>query len=133
MSDSGVPAPISRAAVKRKRDERVRRRARRLRTAAPWVGEPRYSHLIQRYSALGVLFDSLCENARRFGLVNDLGEPRPILDSIRRMAGTLLAYDREMLLTPLSSTGVRTRPPDIFDLGMISVPPIAVAITEKPE
>ncbi|MGC1811185.1 MAG: hypothetical protein WA721_14645 [Candidatus Binataceae bacterium] len=123
MSDGGVPAPISRAAVKRKRDERVRRRVRLIRREASWLDERKFARLLQRHASLGIIFDQLCENVRRFGLVNDLGEPRAIVDSIRRLGQTLLSFDRELGLTPMSSTAARTRPIDIFEIAG-SVPPI---------
>lgn len=132
MSNGGVPAPISRSAVKKKRDERIRRRVRLIRREAPWLDERKFAHLLQRHAALGIIFDHLVENVRLHGITNDLGEVRGVVDSIRRMAGTLLSFDKEMCLTPLASSGVRTRPIDIFEIAG-SVPPADVAITEKPE
>ena len=107
----------------KKRDERVRRRARLLRTSAPWLDERDTRTSSSATAPWACSSIRLVENARRFGLVNDLGEPRAILDSIRRLAGTLLSFDRELCLTPLSSTGVHTRPIDIFEIAG-SVPPM---------
>jgi hypothetical protein len=113
--DSNLPAIAKRpSAVKRRRDERARKRVRVLRRGAPWLEERRYSVLLSRYAGLTVIFDRLVEDVRQHGITNDLGEPRPILDSIRRLAGTLLNHESALKITPLAGTQSH-RPRDMFE------------------
>ncbi|MGA7869394.1 MAG: hypothetical protein WCA22_00705 [Candidatus Binatus sp.] len=79
------------------------------------MDKPEFSLTLKRYCSLSVVFDGLIASARERGLIDELGNPRGVTDAIRRLGQTLLAHERELLLTPLSFSAARPRNQDVFE------------------
>ncbi|HKN12017.1 MAG TPA: hypothetical protein VJX68_02385 [Candidatus Binatus sp.] len=130
--DDRDTVPVPRSAVARKRNQRVNRRARQTRRSAEWLNQPRYVRAVLRHASLGTIFDGLVENICQFGLTNELGEVRSVVESARRVALALLQHEREMLLTPLASAQA-PRTLDVFEKLIHPMPDDAEVVADAPE
>jgi|SRR5208337_4906054 len=124
-----TPAPVSRSAVaKRRRDEKARRRERRLKRAVPWLAEKKFSITIARYAKMTVIFDALCDDVRKNGLTDTLDNPRAVVDLLRRFSNGLLAHEKELLLVPGAQPRAH-KAADIFET-LINATPTDAEIVE---
>src|ERR1700736_3400411 len=99
--DTTLPAkPTSRAAVARKRDQRLRRFRRQLLAVAPNLDDPRFAPLVAAFGRAVILSGDAYEFLRERGLVNQDGELRSSVDVVQRLFTTQLKLARELGLTP---------------------------------
>jgi phage terminase small subunit len=110
MSD--LPAkPTSRAAVARKRDQRLRRFRRQLLVVAPNLDDSRFAPLIAAFGRATLLAGDAYEFLREHGLVNADGELRASVDVVQRLFTTQLKLARELGLTPAALGKLRNEKP----------------------
>jgi hypothetical protein len=107
-----LPAkPTSRAAVARKRDQRLRRFRRQLLVVAPNLDDSRFTPLIAAFGRATLLAGDAYEFLREHGLVNADGELRASVDVVQRLFTTQLKLARELGLTPAALGKLRNEKP----------------------
>jgi hypothetical protein len=104
---SGLHNPNS--TVLRKRDERVRRLVRRCRSLAPHLGNPAFGPVLQSFSRLSLLLSDSYEQLRSQDLIDDRGELRPSVETIRRLASTQAYLAMTLGLAPNNNVRELTR------------------------
>jgi hypothetical protein len=82
----------SRALVRRKRDQRVRRACRQVLVVAPHLDDAKYRPLIQSFARISILGSDAFELLRERGLVNDDGELRSSVDVFQRLVNTQMKF-----------------------------------------
>ena len=98
--DSQLPVRRGPGIARLKRDEAVRRMARRIVTLVPALDRPEWRPLILNYSRVAVLAERAYNHLREAGLLDDHGELKSSLETYRRLAGELRAQARELGLSP---------------------------------
>lgn len=93
---SGQPQLGSRV----KRDQQIRRLARRLQTLAPHLDRPEYAPLVRSFARITLLIERAYQTLRDGELLSDQGELRPSLDIFRRLTSTQAQLARELGLSP---------------------------------
>jgi hypothetical protein len=76
-----IPAVVKKRAA---RDQQIRRKLRAQLQDAPWIQRSDRS-VTRNFARLDVLIDLLYERVRASGPVDDEGNPRPVVDLLRRM------------------------------------------------
>lgn len=93
---------VSRIAVRRRRDEQVRRAVRRLATIAPHLADLKYRPALQSLARISLLVDRAYETLKGRSLLDENGELRPSLDTLRRLIGTQSDLLKAVGLMPTS-------------------------------
>jgi hypothetical protein len=102
-SGSGVPAPpMGRAMVRAKRDQRLQRIVRSARSLAPHLDNPIFTPVLQSFGRVSLLLQDSYEKVRSGDLLDDDGELRPSINTVRGLAETQMRLARELGLTPLT-------------------------------
>jgi hypothetical protein len=96
--------PTSRAV---KRDQAVRRIARKARVALPWL-EDADAPAVKAWAQLELLAQRAYDSLREGGILNAAGEPRSLLDVFQRLRKTALAFEKELGMTPKSRAEIRS-------------------------
>src|ERR1700730_15648471 len=100
-SESDVPAkPISRSAVRRQKDQRLRRIVRQCRTLAPHLDNRAFGPVLQGFARVSILLADSYEKLRGTELLGEDGELRPSIDTIRKLADTQAKLAEKLGLTP---------------------------------
>jgi hypothetical protein len=98
---SNLPArPISRSAVKRQRDQRLRRITRQCRKLAPHLDNPAFGPVLQSFGRVSLMLNDAYERIRNEELLNEDGELRASIDTIRKLADTQAKLAEKLGLTP---------------------------------
>lgn len=108
-----TPRPSRRAA---KRDEAIRRRVRTIRREVDFLDAPQFLPALRRYAALQILFDSLIADLRERGPFDQDGEPRPAVETLRRLSDSLGRIEQALALTPRSGFARRGEPDVVLEL-----------------
>lgn len=108
------PAPSRALSRPPKRDQQIRRAVTRLRTLVPHLDRPEYLPLLRSYARVTLLIERSYEVLRDGRLVDDDGELRGSLDTIRRLMTTQAQLARELGLSPSAARSVQSnRPRDL--------------------
>jgi hypothetical protein len=100
---SALPAPrMGRAVVRAKRDQRMRRIIRRARTLAPHLDSAVFSPILQSFARVSLLLGDCYEKLRDGELLDEDGELRPSINTVRALAETQMRLARELGLTPVT-------------------------------
>ena len=102
VNDTLPARPVFRVMTRVKRDQQVRRAVRRLATIAPHLADPRYRPALQSLARITLLVDRAYETLRDRPLLDENGELRPSLDTLRRMIGTQSDLLKAVGLMPTS-------------------------------
>ncbi len=86
--------------VQHKRDQAIRAAVRKLRARCPHLDKPEYIPLIRSYARLSVLIERAYAVLRDGNIVDDKGELRQSLDTLRRMMTTQAALAEKLGLSP---------------------------------
>jgi hypothetical protein len=97
-----LPKPISRSAVRRQKDQRLRRIVRQCRTLAPHLDDRAFGPVLQSFGRISLLLADSYEKIRGAELVGEDGELRPSIDTIRKLADTQAKLADKLGLTPLT-------------------------------
>lgn len=106
--------PISRSAVRRQRDQRLRRIVRQCRTLAPHLDNRAFGPVLQSFARISILLADSYEKLRGAELLGEDGELRPSIDTIRKLVDSQAKLAEKLGLTPatLRSLG-REKPVDL--------------------
>jgi len=120
MPESDLPAKtISRSAVRRQRDQQVRRSIRKLRALAGHLDDQRYLPLLRSYCELSLLIERGYTELRDKPLVStETGELRGSIDTLRRMMDTQRGIARELGLSPTVAASL-AKPVKFLDLDQV--------------
>src|SRR5260370_21852256 len=100
---SGPPAAaVGRAVARAKRDQRMRRIIRRARMLAPHLENQVFTPVLQSFARVSLLLGDCYEKLRDGELLNDDGELRPSINTVRALAETQMRLARELGLTPVT-------------------------------
>jgi hypothetical protein len=102
VNDTLPVRSVSRVMTRVKRDQQVRRAVRRLATIAPHLADPKYRPALQSLARITLLVDRAYETLRERPLLDENGELRPSLDTLRRMIGTQSDLLKAVGLMPTS-------------------------------
>jgi hypothetical protein len=112
LASSSFPAPLSRRATAKKKDQRVKRALGALRRSAPWL---RASDTIvaRNFVRLEILAATAHERVRKDGAFDSAGFPTPAADFLRRISLALTKVGASLGLTPqarieLDNGGIKT-------------------------
>jgi hypothetical protein len=90
-----------------KRDQAVRRIARKARVALPWL-EDADAPAVKAWAQLELLAQRAYDSLREGGLLNEKGEARSLLDVFQRLRKTALAFEKELGMTVKSRAEIRS-------------------------
>ena len=114
-----LPTPIPRSAVRRQRDQQVRRSIRRLRGLASHLEDPRYLPVLRSFCELSLLIERAYAELRDKPLTSaDTGELRNSIDTLRRMMDTQRGISRELGLSPTVAASL-AKPVKFLDLDQV--------------
>lgn len=102
-------------ARKIKRDEGVRRLARKLVQLVPAIDAVEYRPLVLNYARLAILAEKAYAHLKEAGLIDDKGELRNSINIYRKLAGQLQSAARELGLTPTTAASL-AKPVKVLDL-----------------
>jgi hypothetical protein len=111
------PQPLTRA--QRRRDQTIRAAVRKLRARCPHLDKPEYMPLIRSYARLSVLIERAYAVLRDGNIVDDKGELRQSLDTLRRMMSTQAALAEKLGLSPHVAASMAKPVTPILDLDSI--------------
>jgi hypothetical protein len=101
VSVEDLPAkPTSWSAVRRERDQRLRRVVRRCRSLAPHLENQAFAPVLQSFGRISLLLADSYEKLRGTELLGEDGELRPSIDTIRKLADTQAKLAEKLGLTP---------------------------------
>jgi hypothetical protein len=83
-----------------RRDQQIRRLARRLQALAPHLDRQEYAPLVRSFARITLLIERAYLTLRDRELLSDEGELRPSLDIFRRLTSTQAQLARELGLSP---------------------------------
>lgn len=109
-TENSLPA---RRPSRARRDQQIRRAVSRLRTFVPALDRPEYLPLLRSYARITLLIERSYELLRDGSLVDENGELRASLDTIRRLMSTQAALGRELGLSPSAARSVIRQPKDL--------------------
>ncbi len=92
--------PVSRVAVRRHRDEQIRRGVRKARRLAPHLDNPVFLPLLQSFCCISLLLERGYQSLRDRSLLDDEGELCASIDVVRRLAETQTRLAEKLGLTP---------------------------------
>ncbi len=94
------PRPESRMAVRRHRDEQIRRGVCKARRLAPHLENPIFLPLLQSFCRISLLLERGYQSLRDGSLLDQDGELRGSVDTVRRLAETQTRLAEKLGLTP---------------------------------
>lgn len=100
ISPITTPVPRSRGLARRQRDQRLRRIVRQARRLAPHLDDRAFGPVLQSFGRISLLLADSYEKIRNQELLDDHGELRSSVDTIRRLADTQAKLAEKLGLTP---------------------------------
>jgi hypothetical protein len=94
------PRPVSRIAVRRYRDEQIRRGVRKARRLAPHLENAIFLPLLQSFCRVSLLLERGYQSLRDRSLLDEEGELCASIDIVRRLAETQTRLAEKLGLTP---------------------------------
>jgi hypothetical protein len=111
---NSVTTTISRSAVRRQRDQRLRRIVRECRRLAPHLDNRAFGPVLQSFARVSLLLADSYEKIRGAELLDENNELRPSIDTIRRLADTQAKLAEKLGLTPATLRAFgREKPVDL--------------------
>ena len=104
--------PRSRVALRRQRDQRIRRFRRQLLAVAPHLNDPKFGPLLHSFARISILGLDACDYLRLGGIVGDDGELRSSVDVVQRLVNSQLKLANALGLTPFALAKLKPTPPD---------------------
>src|SRR5438552_2382110 len=100
--------------VRRQRDQRLRRIVRQCRRLAPHLDNPAFGPVLQSFGRVSLLLADGYEKIRGADLLNEDGELRASIDTVRKLADTQVKLAEKLGLTPATlKTLGREKPVDL--------------------
>jgi hypothetical protein len=120
MSDNRLPTAVplsSRSLIRRKRDEQVRRFARRLRQIAPHLNDLRFGPLVSSFARISILLERAYATLKDRDLISpETDELRTSIDTVSRLIGQQVKLAAALGLSPMTIRSLsREKVADAFD------------------
>ncbi len=107
-------APPRPPARRPRRDEQIRRFVRRLRTLAPHLDNPVHLPMLQAFAQVTLTLQKSYAFLKERDVINEDGELRSSVDTVRRLAETQARLAKELGLTPSTLRSLsREKPIDL--------------------